>query len=154
MKTDKKSYLTDSDYKFIFSRVPRLCLDFVVVKDDKILLAKREIDPCKGCWSLPGGMVRYKESLNDAAERILKEELGLKSVERRLIGYVEFPDEINKNGVHIHSVSIVFLTKLEEGGITGSEQAQEVRFFESLPEEINQEQGKFLKRNWNSFISK
>ena len=110
--------LSDQDYKFIFERVPRLCLDFVITKNGKILLAKREIEPCKGCWSLPGGMLKYKESINDAAERILKDEVGLKPLKKELIGFIEFPDEVNEDGINIHSVSIVFLTELEEGKIS------------------------------------
>src|SRR5258708_1307377 len=94
-----QSYLNDEDYQFIFSRVPRLCLDFVIVRDNNVLLAKRDIDPAKGYWSLPGGMVRYKESVHDAAERIIKGELGLEILEKKLMGFIEFPDEINEDRI-------------------------------------------------------
>lgn len=147
-----KNYLTDDEYKFIFERVPRLCLDFVIVKDAKILLAKRNINPRKGCWSLPGGMVRYKESLDEASKRILKGEVGLNPLERDLIGFIEFPDEVNEKGVSVHSVSMVFLTKLEEGEFIGNDHAPEVQFFESLPKNNNSDQAKFLKENWDKFI--
>ena len=33
----EKRYLTDDEYSFIFQRVPRLCLDFAIIKDNKIL---------------------------------------------------------------------------------------------------------------------
>jgi 8-oxo-dGTP diphosphatase len=37
----------------------------------KLLLIKRSFDPMKGSWSLPGGFVGEKESLDEAASRIL-----------------------------------------------------------------------------------
>jgi 8-oxo-dGTP diphosphatase len=149
MKLDnKKYYLSDEEYKFIFSRVPRLCLDFIVIKKGKVLLAKRSIEPYKGYWSLPGGMVRYKESFDEASVRILKCELGLKPIEKKLIGFMEFPNEVNKNGVPVHSVSIAFLTKLEDGEIIGSDQAHEFQFFDLLPENVHPVQKEFIKKNW------
>ena len=153
MELDKSRRLTDEEYKFIFSRVPRLCLDFIIIKDNKIILSKRDIEPYKGFWHLPGGMVRYKESFDDAAERILQDELGVSSTNKELIGFIEFPEEVNENGLHVHSVSIVFKTKLDEGKIRGSKQAGEVDFFESLPEGVIPAQNKFLEEHWESIIS-
>ncbi len=150
---NEKKYLTDEEYKFIYERVPRLCLDFIIVKNGKILLAKRDIEPNKGDWHLPGGMVRYQESIDEAANRILKNELGLVPVSKKLIGYIEFPDEINKNRVHIHSISMAFLTTMEEGEIQGSSEASEIQFFKSLPKEyLHPIQGKFLRENWETLI--
>lgn len=144
---ENKKRLTDKEYKFIFSQVPRFCLDFIIVKDGKVLLAKREINPCKGFWCLPGGMVRYQETINQASERILKNELGLKPKSKKVIGYIEFPNEINKDGVPVHSVSLVFLTVLKDGEIKGSNQAYEIEFFKKLPQKTNFEQGQFLIKN-------
>ena len=153
MKSEKNRRLTDEEYEFIFSRVPRLCLDFIIIKDDRILLSQRDIEPYKGFWHLPGGMVRYKESFDDAAERILQDELGVSPTNKESAGFIEFLKEVNENGLHTHSVSIVFKTKLGEGKIRGSNQASEVDFFESLPENVIPPQKKFLEENWESIIS-
>lgn len=152
MKPSKKKYLTDDEYKFIYERVPRLCLDFIAVKDKKVLLSKRDIEPYKGYWHLPGGMVRQKESIDEAAKRILIGELGLTPFSKKMIGYIECPDEVNQNGIQIHSISIAFLTTLEDGKIIGSDQAHEIQFFELLPKHIHPMQGKFLKENWETII--
>ena len=149
---NEKPRLTDQDYKFVFERVVRLCLDFVIMKNNQVLLIKRDIEPMKGYWCLPGGMIRQKESIDEAAERILKNELGLKLLSKKVIGYIEFPSEINKDGVHVHSVSIAFLTTLEEGELKGGDQAHEIEFFKSLPEKIDPRQGKLLKDDWEKLI--
>ena len=51
-----------------------VCVDGVYVKDGKILLLKRNVEPFKGFWHLPAGHVRRNESLEDALIREFKEE--------------------------------------------------------------------------------
>src|SRR5476651_1694924 len=46
----------------------------------KILLIKRGFEPEKGNWSLMGGFVQVAESLDQAANRILKQLTGLEGV--------------------------------------------------------------------------
>ena len=43
-----------------------------------ILFIKRKINPFKGSWALPGGLVLNEESLEEAVERELEEESGVK----------------------------------------------------------------------------
>ncbi|HUX94872.1 MAG TPA: NUDIX domain-containing protein [Bacteroidales bacterium] len=46
----------------------------------KLLLVKRSFEPSKGSWSLPGGFVKSKESLDEAAGRILRKLTGIGTV--------------------------------------------------------------------------
>ena len=43
-----------------------------------LLLIKRKYDPYKGSWAIPGGFVLDDESLEEAVERELMEETGVK----------------------------------------------------------------------------
>lgn len=47
----------------------------------KLLLIKRGNHPCIGCWALPGGFVDYREDIEKAALRELKEETGIDDIE-------------------------------------------------------------------------
>ena len=46
----------------------------------KVLLIQRGLEPFRGCWSLMGGFVRLKESIDAAAIRVLKQLTGLEGV--------------------------------------------------------------------------
>jgi len=72
----------------VYSKVPRHlvavdCIIFgydILEKAIKLLLIKRSFEPAKGKWSLSGGFVDKKESLDNAAKRILFNLTGLKNV--------------------------------------------------------------------------
>src|SRR3989304_6079049 len=46
----------------------------------KVLLIKRAIHPNYGDWALPGGFIKYNESIDDSAIRILKERTGIEGL--------------------------------------------------------------------------
>lgn len=68
---------------------PAVSVDVVIFSLDldnsdlKTLLIRRERPPYAGMWAVPGGFVRYGESLEDAASRKLEDETGVKQ------GYLE-----------------------------------------------------------------
>jgi ADP-ribose pyrophosphatase YjhB (NUDIX family) len=49
----------------------------VVVRDGKILLVQRGINPGKGNWQIPGGYVEMDEEIHTAVEREVLEEAGV-----------------------------------------------------------------------------
>ena len=63
---------------------PALTVDIVVFGFDegdlKVLLIQRGCEPFAGRWALPGGFVDLDETLEQAAERELSEEAGLRDV--------------------------------------------------------------------------
>ncbi len=50
----------------------------VIFRDQSVLVVKRNQEPGKGQWSLPGGAVEVGETLNEALERELYEEVSIK----------------------------------------------------------------------------
>lgn len=63
---------------------PALAVDAVVfgLDDDdlKVLLIRRDLEPFRDKWALPGGFVRIAESLEEAVRRELQEETGIAQV--------------------------------------------------------------------------
>jgi 8-oxo-dGTP diphosphatase len=63
---------------------PSVAVDVVLVTviDEllRVLLIQRQEHPSKGRWSLPGGFVGVKESLDEAAGRVLRQKAGLKDL--------------------------------------------------------------------------
>ncbi|MFQ5952014.1 MAG: NUDIX domain-containing protein [Candidatus Omnitrophota bacterium] len=55
-------------------------------KKGELLLIKRNIEPCKGYWALPGGFIEADESIEEAGRRELLEETGLNGEAGRLVG--------------------------------------------------------------------
>lgn len=54
-----------------------VCVDGVYVKNGKLLLLKRSVEPFKGFWHIVGGHVEENETLKDALRREFKEETNL-----------------------------------------------------------------------------
>lgn len=102
-------------YKKIIKSIPILCIDLIVVHNDKYLLIKRNENPLKDEWWVPGGRVLLGENIEDTAKRKLEEEIGTK-VDSEMILYGIYEDFFNKSslGEHLyHTLSLVFKIKLE-----------------------------------------
>lgn len=123
--------LTDEDYKYVFSRAPRACIDLIVGYNGKLVLVKRAIEPSKDLWSFPGGRIRHRETVQDAIDRIAMDELGVKVKVKKLVDWMEFLNEDYQ-----HSLSILFLVNIAEGEIKLNFQSSEVGLFDALPENM------------------
>lgn len=104
------SWLSESDYNFIYSRSPRICVDLIIKVKGGVHLIKREIQPYKGKWHLPGGRIRFRESITDAIQRIAITEIDTVVWVEKMIGFMEFPRE-QQGGNKRHSISLAFLVK-------------------------------------------
>ena len=49
----------------------------IVIHNEHVLLVKRAKPPKQGLWCIPGGKIRFGETLEQAAEREIKEETGV-----------------------------------------------------------------------------
>ena len=103
-------YLTDKQYDAVYSVAPRVCVDLIIKTHNGVHLIRRDIQPYKGKYHLPGGRVRFRESIASAIQRIAKTELGIKVKIESLIGYIEFPREV-QGGKKRHSISLAFVVR-------------------------------------------
>ncbi|NPA76967.1 MAG: NUDIX hydrolase [Candidatus Diapherotrites archaeon] len=110
-----------------------VAVDCVIMKDGKVLLLKRAHEPFNGYWVLPGGHVESNESVEDAAVREMREELGLDVEIGRLIGVFSDPHR-DPRGL----VSVAFLARAAGGDVQLNREASEYAWFplDELPENI------------------
>ena len=134
-------YLTNEDYRFVYSRTPRLCVDLILANDDKFLLTKRAIESFVGLWHFPGGRVNYRESIEQAAHRIALKELGINITLGQLLGYCD----IINDGEFVHSVSLVFTAIPLSNKITSISQSTENAWFSTPPDYTHPYHKKFLE---------
>lgn len=139
----KPKRLLLEEYKFIYSKVPRLCVDLIIQTKEGVVLTKRDIKPYKGMWHLPGGTVLFRESIKSASTRIAKEEVGIKIKVKKVLGVLEFPREPNG----FHAVSLGLLAIIASGKLRGSFQAEKVQIFRQIPKNTISGHKKFLLLN-------
>ncbi len=97
----------------------------LIVRDEanRILLGKRNKDPQRGNWILPGGKIHAFETIADAAVRELAEETGLEvAVERQFRVYevINAPQE--------HRIIIYSWGRVVGGYLQASDDVSEVKF--------------------------
>jgi 8-oxo-dGTP diphosphatase len=89
---------------------PSITVDTVIFnesseKNKKFVLIKRENEPFKDCWAIPGGFVEYGETVEDAAIREAKEETGIGIKLKRLFNVYTKPDRDPRG----HTITIVYI---------------------------------------------
>ena len=99
-----------------------VCL--VANRKKELLLIKRGVEPCKGYWALPGGFIEINETPEQAGERELFEETGLKDKAGRLL---EIIMQKSKMYGHVMIIGMTFSIKRET--LQVGDDAQDARFF-------------------------
>lgn len=86
---------------------PKVAAGCLVVRDARVLLVRRGIEPGLGKWVFPGGHVDRGETLEEAALRETREECGAIAVIEDLLGVFSYPGR--------PVVVAVFRARLAEG---------------------------------------
>jgi 8-oxo-dGTP diphosphatase len=129
--------LPKDEFDRIFSKVPRLTVEVLITSERRgVLLALRDVGPCRGMWNLPGGTVRFGERLVEAVRRVAAGELGIRVRVGAMVGYIEYPSHY-ENGLD-SPVGLVF------GAEPLDDQQPNGRWFTVLPENMHEEQKEFL----------
>jgi ADP-ribose pyrophosphatase YjhB (NUDIX family) len=102
-------------------RNPRLVVGTLPVRDGRVHLARRAIDPGIGRWSYPGGFLELGESAQEGARRETEEETQLRVEVGRLIGAYSRP--------HVGIVTLIFEANVVGGQLAPAAETSEVRAF-------------------------
>jgi ADP-ribose pyrophosphatase YjhB (NUDIX family) len=140
-----RGWLPKAEFDAIFSRVPRLCVEVVIVQPDRgVLLARREIPPNEGAWHIPGGTVLFAEPLVAAVKRVAAHEVGVDVLVGALLGYIEYPSHY-ENGLD-SPVGLAFATQLTGEPDAPDRLENSCAWFRRLPVGLYEEQRTFLTR--------
>ena len=107
---------------------PYLGVGVIVFRDQEVLLVKRNKEPSKGQWSIPGGSQIIGETAAEAAQRELLEETGVKVDRLLLVDVVDaiIPDVEGK--IKYHYTLVDYMGKWHSGKSRPGDDAQEVRW--------------------------
>ncbi|GEM_PF-77199 len=108
---------------------PMVGVGGVVLKDNKVLLAKRSNPPGRGLWSIPGGLVRLGETLREAVKREVMEECGLEVEPISPLKVFDVIEKDEEGKIRFHYVIVDYLCKIsKEGTIRPGGDVEEVRW--------------------------
>ena len=107
---------------------PYVGVGVIVFRDQEVLLVKRNKEPNKGQWSIPGGRQMLGETAAEAAQRELLEETGVKVDQLLLVDVVDaiIPDVEGK--IKYHYTLVDYLGQWQSGDSRPGDDAQEVRW--------------------------
>lgn len=111
------------------NKQPIIGVGAVVLHDGKVLLVKRANPPCQFQWAIPGGKVRYGETLQQAAEREIREETGIIIKAGKPIFGFDHIEQDSSGGVQCHYVIVDLRADYLSGDISANSDAAEVRWF-------------------------
>src|SRR3989454_1299638 len=102
---------------------PSVAVDGIVLHGGKLVAVRRKSEPYQGMPALPGGFVELGETTVEAVVREVREETGLETRVKRLVGGFSDP----RRDPPGHVISIVYELKAAGGGPeTGSGSAATV----------------------------
>ena len=115
---DNRERLICGRCEFIHYQNPKIVAGAVCTWQDKILLAKRAIEPRKGFWTLPAGYMELGETTEQAAQREAQEEAcATIEIDRLLAMY---------SVARIGQVQIMYRARLVSANIAAGVESEEV----------------------------
>ena len=128
-------HLTCAQCGFFTYATPKPTASAVCLEDDRVLLARRAIEPYRGFWALPGGFVEEDEHPLDTLRREVAEEIGVEVTPRAFIG--SWLDKYAAKGDPRSTLNLYWAARVVAGEPRVSDEVSEVLWFalDELPSE-------------------
>ena len=98
---------------------PKLVVGCIPVWQDRILMCRRNIEPRRGCWTLPAGFLENDETAADGARRETLEETGC--------AVTDLAPYLMVDIVHINQIYLMFRSRLKDIDFHPTPESSEVR---------------------------
>lgn len=108
---------------------PRVTVGAIVLKENKILLVKRKRPPHQGCWAIPGGKIELGETIQQAAEREIKEETGITIRAKDPIYIFDYIERDEGGDICFHYVIIDVAADYLSGDLQAGDDAEMANWF-------------------------
>lgn len=125
----------NSENDRIYPLVPRTGVGAMVIRDGKILLVKRGVEPNKGRWAIPGGMLKLGETMRECAAREILEETGVTVAVGECVYVFDLIERDDAGKIKFHFVVVDFAALYVSGEPKGADDADEAGWF--APEELD-----------------
>ncbi|MCZ6677934.1 MAG: NUDIX hydrolase [Candidatus Poribacteria bacterium] len=129
---DKMRYgiLTNIMHTYEYPR-PAVTVDIVLFAeksaDREVLLIQRKNPPFKDQWAFPGGFIEMDESLEESAQRELREETGLSGIQLAQVGAFGDPDRDPRG--RVVTVAYYGLIDRQKAQVIAASDAADARWF-------------------------
>jgi len=107
---------------------PVVAVGAIVIDKGAILLVKRDREPARGQWSLPGGRVEIGETLREALIREVREETGVDVDIDGLIGTAERVVRDDDGEIAFHYVILDYVCTARSTEVKAGDDASDVRW--------------------------
>lgn len=110
---------------FIYYQNPTPAAGAMILKNGRILLVKRSVNPGKGDWCLPAGFTEWTEHPQQTAIREVREETGL---DIKITGI--FDIFMGMDDPRTHAILVLYLAEISGGQLRPGDDASEAHYFE------------------------
>jgi putative endonuclease len=130
------------------------CAGVLAVRDARLLLVRRAIEPYLGYWDIPGGFLEVDELPYEGAVREVEEETGLEVKLTGLFGFYMGRYGYGEGGTPC--LNIYFLGQVVGGNEQPGDDASEVAWFtpEDLPEAVAFDHSRQVLRDWTEHVQR
>ncbi len=131
--------LTCPKCDFVYYNNSRPTASAVIIDNNKnkVLLCRRNIEPCKNFWDVPGGFLEGGEHPKVGVKREIKEELGIEIEIIDMLGI--FMDRYGADAsTGEYTLNIYFLARIKSGNPKPASDINEIKWFKknNLPEKM------------------
>ncbi|MBI4945434.1 MAG: NUDIX hydrolase [Bacteroidetes bacterium] len=116
-------------YTEIIRTFPINAVELLVLnQQNEILMLKRENEPAKSQWWIPGGRILFAESRMNAAKRLLKNECGMTASAITDFGMYDYQVKNKEANHHHHIISTIYVMKISHGEVKIDSQSNEFKW--------------------------
>ena len=102
------NFIPENIYKKFLENMPIFCIDFLIHCDSHFLLLKRNEEPLKGVFWMPGGRLQKNETIENFLIRVQSREIGRYFKNYNLIGFSNYFFKYSINSRATHTPTLLF----------------------------------------------